>query len=52
MTITSREKDIIERAAYTLYSISIRAENKIAERHLEKIAEMLDQVLSDYEVGD
>lgn len=52
MTITSREKEIIERAADALYHIAVRANNKITEHHFEKIAEMLDQILYDFEEGD
>lgn len=49
MKLTSREKEIINRAADVLYHISTRANNKITERHFEKAAEMLDQIIYDFE---
>ena len=48
MKITSREKDIIMRAAEVLYNISDRADNKITEHYFEKIADILDQIWDDY----
>jgi hypothetical protein len=49
MTITTREKDIIKRAASALYSISTRANDKMTERRFEKAAEMLDAILYDFD---
>lgn len=49
ITMREREKEILTKACLTLSTMSCRAENGIEEKRLEKAAEMLEQILDDYE---
>lgn len=48
MTINERQRTIINNAADVLYHLASRANDKMTERHFEKIADMLDQILCDF----
>ena len=47
MIINERQRTILNNAADVLYSLASHADNKMTERHFEKIADMLDQILCD-----
>ena len=49
MILTEEEKEIITRAADIIFHFSFRVDNKDDERHIEEIAERLEQFLTDYE---
>lgn len=49
ITMNEREKDILSKAYYILFTFSCNAENRMEERRFEKVAEMLEQILDDYE---
>lgn len=50
--MNEREKEILIKAANTLYSLSCQVDSKMEEHRLEKLAESLEQVLEDYSEED